>query len=148
VAAALESYVSESVAFLVVAGLLALLLSFVARRVGAPRALGPVELLARLPLEARRAVYVVRVVDRVLIIGSSEAGLTKLGELPKHALGPDGLERIETPFSRLLEGVWRGSRRATSAGNVVSGSTSAAAGVAEPPHDTAARTRGPDSEED
>ena len=43
------------------------------------------ELLARLPLEARRSVYVVRVLDQVLILGASEAGLTKLGELPESA---------------------------------------------------------------
>ncbi len=107
-AAALDSYVSESVAFLVVAGLVVLLASFAARRVGVPRALGPVELLARLPLEARRSVYVVRVVDRVLIIGSSEAGLTKLGELPKNALGEAGLGPGNGgAFSRLLDGLWR-----------------------------------------
>lgn len=137
-AAALESYVSESVAFLVIAGLLAVLLSLAARRVGVPRALGPVQLLARLPLEARRAVYVVRVVDRVLIIGSSEAGLTKLGELPRDALGELPLESSPAPFARLLDGIWRGSgapRR----------------GEAAPPPpaaESASRVRGPDSEED
>jgi flagellar biogenesis protein FliO len=141
VAAALESYVSESVAFLVVAGLLAVLLSLAARRVGAPRALGPVQLLARLPLEARRAVYVVRVVDRVLIIGSSEAGLTKLGELPKHTLSEQAFEPNETAFSRLLDGVWRSSRRAPAQG-------AAAEVSAPPPSDENRRARGPDSEED
>jgi flagellar biogenesis protein FliO len=51
-----------------------------------------VELLARLPLETRRSVYVVRVLDRVLIIGASEAGLVKLGEVP-----PDGAARALGP---------------------------------------------------
>jgi flagellar biogenesis protein FliO len=140
VAAALESYVSESVAYLVVAGLLAVLLSLAARRVGAPRALGPVQLLARLPLEARRAVYVVRVVDRVLIIGSSEAGLTKLGELPGHTLVEPAFDRSETPFSRLLEGIWRGSR-----GGPV---RNQAAEVHVPPaSDKSRRAQSPDSEE-
>ena len=86
-AAALESYVIESVGLLVVVAALAVLVSIVARRAGLGRALGPVELLARLPLETRRSVYVVRVVDRVLIIGASEAGLVKLGEVPPDSAG-------------------------------------------------------------
>ena len=89
-AAALESYVTESVALLLAIAALAVLVSLVARRAGLGRGLGPIELLARLPLEARRSVYVVRVVDRLLIIGASEAGLVKLGELPKGALPASG----------------------------------------------------------
>ncbi|HWO11843.1 MAG TPA: flagellar biosynthetic protein FliO [Polyangiaceae bacterium] len=81
-AAALESYVIESVGLLVVVAAVAVLVSIVARRAGLGRSLGSIELLARLPLETRRSVYVVRVLDRVLIIGASEAGLVKLGELP------------------------------------------------------------------
>lgn len=138
-AAALESYLSESVVFLVVAGLLAVLLSLAARRMGGPRALGQVQLLARLPLEARRSVYVVRVVDRVLILGSSEAGLTKLGELPEQTLLEQTPERNETPFGRLLEGVWRSSKSAPVAGT-------AAGREARPPERNACAP-GPGSEE-
>jgi flagellar biogenesis protein FliO len=87
VAAALDSYVTESIVLLIIVAALAVLASYAARRAGMGRALGPVELLARLPLEARRSVYVVRVVDRVLIIGASEAGLSKLGELRDEAAG-------------------------------------------------------------
>jgi hypothetical protein len=107
VAAALESYVTESVAILLVVAALALVISLAARRAGLGRSHGPIELCARLPLEPRRSVYVVRVVDRLLIIGSSEAGLVKLGELPKSAL-PAGEPGAETTFAGLLEGVWRG----------------------------------------
>jgi hypothetical protein len=53
-------------------------------------------------------VYVVRVVDRLLIIGSSEAGLVKLGELPKGALGASTVGPEKT-FASLLEGMWRGA---------------------------------------
>ncbi len=108
-AAALESYVTESVALLIVVAALAALVLSGARRAGLGRVLGPVELLARLPLEARRSVYVVRVVDRVLILGASEAGLVKLGELPKNALGAGGVE-AGPGFAGLLEGFWRGAR--------------------------------------
>lgn len=109
-AAALESYVTESVALLLVIAALAVLVSLVARRAGLGRGLGPIELLARLPLEARRSVYVVRVADRLLIIGASEAGLVKLGELPKGAL-PASDPGPERTFAGLLEGVRRGSER-------------------------------------
>jgi flagellar biogenesis protein FliO len=50
------------------------------RRIGIGRAQGPLELVGRLPLDARRAVYLVRVGKRVLILGASEGGLRKLGE--------------------------------------------------------------------
>jgi flagellar biogenesis protein FliO len=111
VAAALESYVTESIALLTVVAVLAVLISYAARRAGLGRALGPVELLARLPLEPRRSVLVVRVVDRVLIIGSSEAGLTKLGELPQGALGELDAARATPALSSLLGNVWGGSKR-------------------------------------
>ena len=54
-AAALESYVTESVAILLVVATLAVAVSLAARRAGLGRALGPIELLARLPLEPRRS---------------------------------------------------------------------------------------------
>jgi flagellar biogenesis protein FliO len=60
-------------------------LLYASRRAGVARAPGALEVLARLPLEARRAVYVVRVLDQVLILGASEAGIEKLGELPESA---------------------------------------------------------------
>lgn len=81
----LSDYLKESVAILLVVMVLAAFVLYAARRAGVGRAMGPVELLARLPLEPRRAVYVVRILDRVLIIGSSEAGLAKLGQLGRGA---------------------------------------------------------------
>lgn len=107
-AAALESYVTESIILLGVIAVLAVLVTLGARRAGVGRVLGPVELLARLPLEARRSVYVVRVVDRILILGASEAGLVKLGELEGDAVAAGGSVAPRT-FASLLEGVWRGA---------------------------------------
>jgi flagellar biogenesis protein FliO len=78
-------YLIESGLVLVVIVAFAAVVVYAARRAGLTRAVGSMELLARLPLEARRSVYVVRVLDCVLIIGCSEAGLTKLGELPRDA---------------------------------------------------------------
>jgi flagellar biogenesis protein FliO len=82
----IEGYLFESLLVLLVVVLLAVALLYAARRAGVGQAVGPVELLARLPLEARRSVYVVRIVDQVLILGASEAGLEKLGELSRDAL--------------------------------------------------------------
>ena len=60
---------------------LAVVLLYGARRAGIGRATGPAELLGRLPLDGRRAVYLVRVGSTVYVLGASEAGLTKLGEV-------------------------------------------------------------------
>jgi flagellar biogenesis protein FliO len=78
-------YVAETIVALVAIVALAVLVLYGARRLGVGRPLGPIELLGRLPLEPRRAIYLVRVADRVLIIGASEAGLTRLGQLPHSA---------------------------------------------------------------
>jgi flagellar biogenesis protein FliO len=50
------------------------------RRLAPPS--GPLQLVGQLPLGARRAVYLVRVGERVFVLGGSEAGLATLGELP------------------------------------------------------------------
>jgi flagellar biogenesis protein FliO len=125
VAAALESYVTESIALLIVIAALAGIVLVVARRAGLGKLLGPVELLARLPLEARRSVYVVRVVDRVLILGASEAGLVKLGELDKDAVGSVGAEPRST-FASVLEAVWRGPSGALSGASADAASSAVA----------------------
>lgn len=42
---------------------------------------GPLRVLARLALEPKRTVYVVRIAERIVVIGASEAGLCQLVEL-------------------------------------------------------------------
>jgi flagellar protein FliO/FliZ len=78
-----------------------------ARRLGIGAPSGPLELVGRLPLDARRAVYLVRVGENVLVLGSSEAGLVKLSEVPRAELPVaekegarsfgDVLRRLATP---------------------------------------------------
>src|SRR5215510_7586952 len=82
VTSALSTYLLESTCVLAAVAGLAWFVLFLARRAGVARGASSLELLARLPLETRRAVYVVRVLDQVLILGASETGLAKLGELP------------------------------------------------------------------
>lgn len=53
-----------------------------ARRFGLGRPRGPISLVGQLPLDARRSIYLVKVADQVIVVGASEAGFTKLGELP------------------------------------------------------------------
>ncbi len=108
-------YLALSLLVLLVIVGLAVLFLYAARRagLGPRRGLGSIELLARLPLEPRRSVYVVRVLDQVLIIGASEAGLAKLGELPESAAG--ALRGTEAPssFAAVLEATLRSSRRSS-----------------------------------
>jgi flagellar protein FliO/FliZ len=112
-------YLVESLLVLLVIVALAALVLTVARRAGfgQGRGLGSVELVARLPLEPRRSVYVVRVLDQVLIIGASEAGLSKLGELPESAVsalrGPEPSASFAAVLSStLLRGAARSSKEA------------------------------------
>jgi flagellar protein FliO/FliZ len=53
-----------------------------ARRLGLGRPSGPIELMGHLPLDARRAVYLIKVGGQVLVVGVGDGGMTKLAELP------------------------------------------------------------------
>lgn len=82
------SYVVQTLVTLVGVAALAVLVLYAARRAGVGRPTGPIDLVGRLPLDGRRAVYLVRVGTTVHLVGSSEAGLVKLGEVPEGTLGP------------------------------------------------------------
>lgn len=77
----LASYLVETGVTLLAVVALAVLVLVGARRWGWGRPSGPMTLVGRLPLDARRSVYLVRVGKRVLVLGASEAGLTRLGQL-------------------------------------------------------------------
>lgn len=101
---ALSTYLLESALILVAVAGLAWCVSFLARRAGVARGASALELVARLPLEGRRAVYVVRVLDQVLILGASEAGLVKVGELPPSAIAEFRKAPAALSWGALLEG--------------------------------------------
>ena len=84
--APLGSYLLETLITLLAVCVLAVLVLYAARRAGVGRATGPVELIGRLPLDGRRAVYLVRAGKTVFVLGASEAGLSKLGELEDEAV--------------------------------------------------------------
>jgi len=114
----LGRYVVETVVTLSLVLGLAVLILFAARRVGIGRPSGPLSIAGRLVLDPRRAIYLVRVADSVYVIGASEAGLAKLGELDPKSLGvfePAG--RVEAAgFRQVLERL-RGTAPAAEAEN-------------------------------
>jgi flagellar biogenesis protein FliO len=92
----LETFVT----LLAVCGL-AFVVLYGARRLGIGRPRGPIQLVGQLPLDARRAIYLVQVGNQVLVVGASEAGITKLGEV-----GANDLPAIDptthAPFADVL----------------------------------------------
>ena len=103
------------VTLLAVCGL-AFVVLYGARRLGVGRPRGPIALLGQLPLDARRAIYLVQVGEQVLVVGASEAGLTKLGEVAAKALPPAELAPT-APFADALARVMRTARKAPADAN-------------------------------
>ena len=81
---------------------LAVLVLYGGRRLGLGRPSGPLELLGRLPLEPRRAVYLVRVGKIVYVVGASEGGLTRLGEMDAEAVPTAGVGAGSPTFAEVL----------------------------------------------
>jgi flagellar biogenesis protein FliO len=101
----LGRYVVETLVMLTGVAALAVLLLSLGRRFGIGRPSGPLELVGRLPLDGRRAVYLVRVGDIVYVVGASEGGLSKLGELPKDGIVLPAGTAPDTAFRGVLERV-------------------------------------------
>ncbi|MEZ4400545.1 MAG: flagellar biosynthetic protein FliO [Kofleriaceae bacterium] len=73
-----------------------------------------VTVLARTPLEPRRALYVVQVGGKTLLLGASEGGLALLTELDQDAL-PAQPAAGASRFAELLAAAW-GKRRSPAVG--------------------------------
>ncbi|MCS6899732.1 MAG: flagellar biosynthetic protein FliO [Myxococcales bacterium] len=82
------SYLVETLVTLLAVLVVAILVLVGARRLGVGAPQGPLELVGRLPLDARRVIYLVRVGSQVLVVGASEAGLIKLSEVTGLDLPP------------------------------------------------------------
>jgi flagellar biogenesis protein FliO len=94
-------YLVETFATLLGVCALALVVLWGARRLGIGRPSGSIELYGHLPLDGRRAIYLVKVGVQVFVVGAGEGGLTKLGEVPAGELtAPPGSVRV--PFSDVL----------------------------------------------
>jgi flagellar protein FliO/FliZ len=98
----LATYLVETFVTLVAVVAIAIVVLVGARRLGLGRPHGPMRLVGRLPLDARRALYLVRVADHILVLGASEAGLTKLSELSASDLDDDAEPLHPTGFADLL----------------------------------------------
>jgi flagellar biogenesis protein FliO len=97
----LSRYVVETLVTLMAVIALCVVLLSALRRVGVGKLGGPLELLARLPLEGRRAVYLVRAGETVYVLAASENALAKLGEIPR-ALLPEQPEPELSSFREVL----------------------------------------------
>lgn len=97
------AYLVETFVTLLVVCALAFVVLYGARRLGLGRPRGPIALVGQLPLDARRAIYLVRVGGeggQVIVVGAAEGGFTKLGELPASSL-PAATE-APAPFADVL----------------------------------------------
>lgn len=93
--------VETFVTLLAVCGL-AFVVLYGARRLGIGRPRGPIQLVGQLPIDARRAIYLVQVGGQVLVVGASEAGLTKLGEMNATELPAVDPSVTDAPFADVL----------------------------------------------
>lgn len=81
---------------------------------GRPVGEGLVAVLARVPLEPRRALYVVRVGGKTLLLGASEGGLGLVTELDGDAVPTAPETSAGRRFTELVAAAW--SRRRSSGG--------------------------------
>jgi flagellar protein FliO/FliZ len=105
----LAAYVVESLVTLLGVLVLAVVVLYGARRLGVGRPTGPLELVGRLPLEGRRSIYLVKVGGLVYVLGASEAGLVRLGELPATEIPSKGADplALNGAFARAVARVTR-----------------------------------------
>jgi flagellar protein FliO/FliZ len=98
----LSRYVVETLVTLLAVVALSVVLLTLLRRAGVGKVQGPLELVARLPLDGRRAVYLVRVAEKIYVLGAAEGAMQKLGELPLDAV-PHAPEGSNASFSDVLK---------------------------------------------
>lgn len=108
----LGRYLIETLVTLLGVIALAVLVLVAARKMGVGKPMGPMTLVGKLPLDGRRAVYLVRVGKTVYVVGASEAGLSKLGELADGQLEDAQGEPAPTAFGEVLSRVLSRGRAA------------------------------------
>lgn len=82
-------YIVQTMVTLFAVCAVAFVVLYGARRLGVGRPRGPIALVGLLPLESRRAIYLVKVGEQVIVVGASEAGFTRLGEVGAAELPPE-----------------------------------------------------------
>jgi flagellar biogenesis protein FliO len=105
----LATYLVETaITLLGIAGLAVLLVVF-GRRLGLGRTSGSLELVGKLALDPRRAVYLIRVNDLVYVLAASEAGIVQLGtfdavQLPERTIPTSGAGGFRAVLERMRSG--------------------------------------------
>ena len=89
------------------------------------------DVVARVPLEPRRSLYVVEVAGKTLLVGTSEMGLSVLSELDAGEVRARAVER--PTFAELVRQAWtrrkeRAAASATSATTAISGTAASSNG--------------------
>jgi flagellar biogenesis protein FliO len=107
---AMQGYLVETFVTLLGVCALAVVVLWSARRLGIGRPSGPIELCGHLPLDARRAIYLVKVREQVFIVGVSEGGFTKLGEIAASEM-PAAAPTPGAPFGEVLARVLKGRQK-------------------------------------
>lgn len=95
------SYLLQTFVTLVAVCALAFVVLWGARRLGIGRPSGALELVGHLPLDARRAIYLVKVGKQVFVVGVTDGGMTKLGELSEADVPKQAPEKA-APFAGVL----------------------------------------------
>jgi flagellar protein FliO/FliZ len=94
-------YIVQTFVTLLAVCAIAFAILYGARRLGIGRPRGPISLVGQLPLDARRSIYLVKVGEQVIVVGASEAGFTKLGELDAKQV-PSEAEPAPPAFAEIL----------------------------------------------
>jgi flagellar biosynthetic protein FliO len=104
------AFLVETLAILAVVCAVAwVILKYGVRRAGGWRQAGPLKVLARLPLEPRRTLYVVEAPGKTLLIGVSEGSIATLAELDPAQVG-DAVAAGAAEGRRSFLEVWRSAR--------------------------------------
>jgi flagellar biosynthetic protein FliO len=107
----MQGYLVETFVTLLGVCALAVVVLWGARRLGVGRPSGPIELCGHLPLDARRAIYLVKVGEQVFIVGVSESGFTKLGEIAASEVPAASALAPGAPFGEVLARVLKGRQK-------------------------------------
>jgi flagellar biogenesis protein FliO len=110
-----SGYLIETLGTLLGVSAIAFFVLWGGRRLGVGRATGPLELCGHLPLDGRRAIYLLKVGEQVFLIGVGEGGFTKLGEMPAGDLPVPATKGGASFAEALGRAVFREPRRDRSA---------------------------------
>jgi flagellar biogenesis protein FliO len=99
---AIATYIVETLVTLLGVVALAILILVGGKRLGIGRVSGPLELVGKLPLDPRRAVYLVRVGKLVYVLAASEGGVVRLGELDADTLPREPAKPLGLGFREVL----------------------------------------------